>query len=33
LDNLGKDMRPVASGVAVVGESAEVYEVTFTIYH
>jgi hypothetical protein len=28
LDNLGKDIRPVASGVAGVGDSAEVYAVT-----
>jgi hypothetical protein len=32
LDNLGKDMRPVASGVTGVGDSAEVYAViSFTI--
>jgi hypothetical protein len=27
LDNLGKDIRTVASGVAGVGDSAEVYEI------
>jgi hypothetical protein len=34
LDNLGKDIRTVASGVAGVSDSAEVYAViSFTIYH
>jgi hypothetical protein len=28
LDNLGKDIRTVASGVAGVGDSAEVYAIT-----
>ena len=31
LDNLGKDIRPVASGVAGVGDSAEVYAVITVI--
>ena len=36
LDNLGKDILTQASGVAGVagvGDSAEVYAITFTIYH
>jgi hypothetical protein len=34
LDNLGKDIRLVAIGIAGVSDSAEVYAViSFTIYH
>lgn len=33
LDNFGKDICTITSGVVGVGDSAEVYAVTFIIYH